>query len=206
MIATAARLDESRRTGVAIYTGNAHGWQDDNFVRADRIELFQNDKRMIATGRVESALYNMKRENGGKSEMVPCFVNANKMTYSDGERMIRYEIGVKALQVDDRIEASTIEVYLEKESSGVNKMIADGDVVMTQPGRKAVGDHLVYTAADENAVLTGKNARVDDKEKGTIMGSQLTFNKRDDKISVENQRGAGRVRSTHRLISNRESR
>jgi lipopolysaccharide export system protein LptA len=70
---------------------------------------------------------------------------------------------------------------------------------MTQPGRRATGDHMTYTAEDGRAVLTGKSARVEDAEKGATMGAQLTFYSRDDKITVENQQSTGRVRSTHRL-------
>jgi lipopolysaccharide export system protein LptA len=84
-------------------------------------------------------------------------------------------------------------------------MMAVGNVVLNQPGRRGTGDHLDYTSRDGRAVLTGKTARVDDAEKGSTMGTQLTFYSRDDKISVENQQGAGRVKSTHRLTKSKEN-
>ena len=37
------------QTGVAIYTGNARAWQDDNFVRADKLTIYVNDKKMEAS-------------------------------------------------------------------------------------------------------------------------------------------------------------
>src|ERR671926_984921 len=48
-------------TGVGIYTGNARAWQDDNFVKADRIVLHRDQKRMEADGSVQSALYQARR-------------------------------------------------------------------------------------------------------------------------------------------------
>ena len=54
---TAARADARNADGVAVYTENARGWQDDNFVKADRIELYKDEKRMAAFGNVDSALY-----------------------------------------------------------------------------------------------------------------------------------------------------
>jgi lipopolysaccharide export system protein LptA len=203
---TAERADARNDEGIAIYTGNARGWQDDNFVKGDRIELYQDDKRMVAIGNVESALYQAKQETApGKREIVPGFATAERMNYSDTDRLVHYEGNVKARQGTDRIEATKVDVYLQKETNEVDHMLADGNVVLTQPQRRGVGDHLVYTASDGRAVLTGKSARVDDAEQGSTMGTELTFYSRDDRIQVENKQGTGRVRSTHRLTKSREN-
>jgi lipopolysaccharide export system protein LptA len=197
---TAERAEARNLEGVAIYIGNARGWQDDNFVKGDRIELYEKDKRMVAAGHVESALYTARREvEEGKREVVPGFATADRMTYLDTDRVVRYDGHVRARQGTDRIEASSVEVYLKKETNEVDRLMAEGNVLMTQPGRRGTGDRLAYTSEDGRAVLTGKVARIDDVEKGTTMGSELTFYSRDDKITVENQQGTGRVRSTHRL-------
>ena len=126
-------------------------------------------------------------------------MTADRMTYSDLDRLVHYDGQVKARQGTDRLEASSVDVYLKKEANEVDRLMAEGSVVMTQPGRRAVGDHLTYAAEDGRAVLTGKSARVDDVDKGATMGSQLTFYSRDDKITVENRQGIGRVRTTHRM-------
>jgi lipopolysaccharide export system protein LptA len=197
---TAERADARNKEGVTVYTNHARGWQDDNFVKADRIELRQTDKRMVATGNVESTLYSVKGEQaGGKREMVPGFASAERMTYSDADRLIHYDGNVKARQGTDRIEASFIDVYLQKETNEVDRMMAEGNVALTQPGRRGTGDKLTYTSADGRAVLSGIAARVVVREYGSTMGAQLTFYSRDDKIFVDNQQGTGRVRSTHRL-------
>ncbi len=197
---TADRADARNKDSFAVYTGNARGWQDDNFVKGDRIELYQKEKRMVAIGNVESALYETKQETEeGQSEKVPVFASAKRMTYSDTDRVVHYDGGVKARQGTDRIDAEVIDVYLMKETNEVERMTAEGNVVMTQPGRKGTGDHLLYIAENESAVLTGRAARVDDDEKGAVMGAELTLYKRDDRILVQNQQGTGRVRSTHRL-------
>lgn len=197
---TAARADARNADGVAVYTENARGWQDDNFVKADRIELYKEDKRMAAIGNVDSALYQTKRETSpGKREAVPGFAQSDRMSYSDEARLVHYEGNVKARQGEDHIEGSKVDVYLMEDSNEVDHLNAEGSVVLTQPGRRGVGDKLVYTASDGRAVLSGKTARVDDVEKGSTMGSQLTFYSRDDRVFVENQQGTGRVRSSHRL-------
>ncbi|HJZ69596.1 MAG TPA: LPS export ABC transporter periplasmic protein LptC, partial [Blastocatellia bacterium] len=117
---TAERAD-AKTEGVAVYIGSARGWQDDNFVKADRIELYQDDKRMVAIGHVESALYQAKRETSpGKREIVPGFATAEKMTYSDIERKVHYEGEVKARQGTDRIDASVVDVYLKQETNEID--------------------------------------------------------------------------------------
>lgn len=200
ILITAEKGDARNAEGLAVYTGNARGWQDDNFVKADRIELYQNDKKMIATGKVESALYQVKKETPqSKGEVVPGFATADRMTYSDNDRLIHYDGTVKARQGTDNIEASAVDVHLMKETNEVERMIAEGNVAMAQPGRRGTGDKMIYTSEDGRAILTGKNARVEDAEKGTTTGAQLTFYSRDDKVIVENQQGTGRVKSTHRL-------
>ena len=201
---TAERADARNQEGAAIYTGNARGWQDDNFVKAERIELFEKDRRMVATGKVESALYQMKKDAQKKTEeSVPGFATADRMTYSDTERLVHYDGSVKARQGTEQIEAAAVDVYLMKESNEVERMTAAGNVALAQPGRRGTGDRLVYTSADGRAVLTGKNARIEDAEKGSTIGSELTFYSRDDKVVVDNQQGTGRVRSTHRLTKSK---
>ena len=197
---TADRADGRNAEGIAIYTGNARGWQDDNFVKADRIELYQKEKRMVAVNNVESALYTTKREGpGAKKETIPGMATAKRMVYSDETRLVQYEGDVKARQGSDRLEAQKVDVFLRKESNEVERMIAEGSVILVQPGKRGTGDRLVYTSDDEIAVLTGKVARVESAEHGTTMGTELTLNNRDDTILVQNRQGAGRVRSTHRL-------
>ena len=201
---TSSRADARNAEGVAVYTENARGWQDDNFVKADRIELYKEDKRMVAIGNVDSALYQGKRETSpGKREVVPGFASAERMTYSDEARLVHYEGNVKARQGEDHIQGSVVDVYLMQETNEVDHINAEGNVVLIQPGRRGVGDKLAYTGSDGRAVLSGKTARVDDAEKGSTMGSQLTFYSRDDRVFVENQQGTGRVRSSHRLTKNK---
>jgi lipopolysaccharide export system protein LptA len=94
------------------------------------------------------------------------------------------------------------DVYLLKDSSEVDKTIAQRDVVLTQPNRKATGDWIQYTTADEVAILKGNPAKVDDVEKGSTQGGRLTVYMRDGRVIADDTRGAqspARVRSTHKV-------
>lgn len=199
---TAERL-EARQDGggVAVYTGQARAWQDDNYVRGDRITLYNADRRMQVEGRVESGLYQVQRKDDkGNVALVPVFTTADRMAYADSERKVHYEGGVLSRQAPDEMRSDAQDVWLTSgEQATVDRMIATGAVVLTEPGRTARGERLVYTGSDRKAVLTGANARVEDAEQGSTTGEELTFYLGGERIRVAGRQGAGRVKSTHRV-------
>jgi lipopolysaccharide export system protein LptA len=115
---------------------------------------------------------------------------------------LHYEGDVDIRQGTDRLTSGVADVYLLKESSEVEKTIAERDVVLTQPNRKGVGDWVQYTSVDEVAVLKGNPARVEDTEKGSTEGNRLTVYMRDGRVIADDVRGAqapGRIKSTHKI-------
>jgi LPS export ABC transporter protein LptC/lipopolysaccharide transport protein LptA len=189
-------------SGQAIYSGNARAWQDDNFVRGDKLTIYVNDKRMEASGHVQTTIYNSKRRVENNAAVVPVFAAADSMFYSDSDRTIHYEGNVDIKQGTDRLTGGVADVYLAKETNEMEKTIAQKNVVLTQPNRKGSGDWVEYTAANEVAVLKGNPARVDDVEQGNTQGNRLTLSVRDGKVTADDPRGPlspGRVRSTHKI-------
>jgi lipopolysaccharide export system protein LptA len=140
-------------SGQAIYTGNARAWQDDNYVRGDKLTIYVNDKRMEASGHVQTAIYNAKRRVENNQATVPVFAAADSMFYTDPDRTIHYEGNVDIKQGTDRLTSGVADVYLLKDTNEMEKTIAQRDVVMTQPNRKGTGDWVEYTSANEIAVL-----------------------------------------------------
>jgi LPS export ABC transporter protein LptC len=191
------------QAGVAIYTSNARAWQDDNYVRADKLTIYVNEKKMEATGRVQSAVYNARRRvEGASSSTVPVFAAADSMFYSEANRLLHYETNVDIRTATDRVTSGEADVYLFRDTSEVEKTIAQHNVVLTQPNRKAIGDWMQYTTTDEVAVLKGNPARVEDGEKGSTEGGRLTVYVREGRVIADDVRGpqsSGRVRSTHKV-------
>jgi LPS export ABC transporter protein LptC len=201
----ADRAEINHDSGVAIYTGNGRMWQDDNFVRGDVITLYREDKRMDARGRVQSTLYQAKQKTGNTMNVVPVFATAEYMRYSDPDRLLHYETTVDIKQGTDRMTSAIADVYLQKDANELDKMIAERDVVLIQPGKRGTGDWCQYTAVDEVAVLKGNPAHVDDAEQGTTEGNRLTMYRRENRVVVDDTRGSqspGRVRSTHKVNKN----
>jgi lipopolysaccharide export system protein LptA len=74
-------------------------------------------------------------------------------------------------------------------AGSVERMVASGHIDLEQPGRRATGEQVVYTASDGMFVLTGTSAvlpKVTDDQRGTVMGTSLRFHSGDDNIVVSN--------------------
>jgi len=84
----------------------------------------------------------------------------------------------------------------------VDHMIAVGAVEIEQPGKKATGERLVYTASDRMFVLTGTKSvppKMVDDVQGTVTGASLRFMSGDDSVEVLSGDGSERVRTVTRL-------
>jgi lipopolysaccharide export system protein LptA len=128
----------------------------------------------------------------------PIAITASKLTYADSERRVHYEAGVVAKSADFTASAKTLDAYLLPRSQTsanqslahpgqLDRMVAQGDVVIVQPKRRAEGQKLVYTAADDKFVLTGGPPSIFDAEQGKITGVSLTFFRGDDRVLVEGE-------------------
>jgi lipopolysaccharide export system protein LptA len=94
-------------------------------------------------------------------------------------------------------------------AGSVERMVASGHIDMEQPGRRATGEQLVYTASDGLFVLTGTPAvlpKVVDDQRGTVTGTSLRFHSGDDNVLVSNggENGAGQRVRTETRVKNKQ--
>jgi lipopolysaccharide export system protein LptA len=74
-------------------------------------------------------------------------------------------------------------------AGSVERMVASGHIDLEQPGRRATGEQVVYTASDGMFVLTGTPTalpKVTDDQRGTVTGTSLRFHSGDDNVVVSN--------------------
>jgi len=142
---------------------------------------------------------------GTREQSGPIAITALKMTYTDSERKVHYEGGVMAKGSDFSASSKTADAYLvartqtsaNQSAAGpgqLDRMVADGNVRVQQPNRRAEAEKLVYTAADDKFVLTGGPPSIFDAEHGKITGVSLTFFRRDDRVLVEGEASTAVVR------------
>jgi lipopolysaccharide export system protein LptA len=212
---TAQHMTGQKQPGVAHYTGNVRLWQTDNMVRAPKID-FDNEKRsMVAESDPSQTVSSLFVQQGQDGKLAPVDVTSSKLTYVDEERRARFTGNVFAKSASNTIAAKQIDVYLKPADpaikseaaqqpgpqkkamipgsngpSQIDHMVAVGNVVVTEPNRRAVGDRIVYTADDGKYYLTGKSPSIFDAEHGTVWGDSLTFYSHDDRVLVESKRSS----------------
>ena len=151
-----------------------------------------------------------KQKSGIKAERSavpsPIAITGRQLTYVDAERKAHYDGGVVAKGADFTASADVTDLYLAarkqlSDQSGVqpgqlDRMVAQGHVVIQQPNRRAEGQTLVYTASDDKFVLTGGPPSIFDAERGKITGVSLTLFRHDDRVLVEGDNTSPTVTQT----------
>ena len=192
----------------ATYKGTARLWQNANMIEAPTIDFEKNQRTLSAnadaTQKVSTVL--IATSNSGKA--TPVNVTAAHLVYRDSERKAHYDGGVTVRSSDMTITSNQMDVYLipagvppaaakigtaearlpspsQTTPAQLDKIIASGSVLITQPNRRATGNQLTYTASDDKFVLTGGPPSIFDAEHGKITGVSLTLFRHDDRVVVE---------------------
>ena len=205
---TADRAALHHATNTSVFYGSvakpARMWQGDNSVLAPVLELIRNPETLKAyaegTGAAPVINANLNAVMGPNHQPSLVRVHSETLVYSDAERRGDFRGSVMAENRDGTIRADEAQFYLTpapKAPAGavrqpvpqtqLDRIVAAGRVLVTQPGRKGLGDKLVYTADDGKYVLTGtpqSPPRIVDQAKGTTTGSRLIFNSQDDSVVV----------------------
>jgi lipopolysaccharide export system protein LptA len=165
-----------------------------------------------------------------KSSKAPSLVHiaSRVMVYSDLTRQVELTGKVRVEDSDGVMTADQALVYLTPAADGarqpkpvsapqngflggqVERIVATGNVQVDQPGRRAEGQQLVYTADDKTFVMTGTKSappkmisegRGTDTP-GTVAGTSLRFRSGDDSVLVtggDGQTGPQRVKTETRV-------
>jgi lipopolysaccharide export system protein LptA len=219
---TSHSMTARRSSGIAVYTGNARLWQNSNIVEAPIIEFDRDHRSLIAHGTpngkhegaaAESAVNSAQPvatllvQVDKKGNVTPIHVTSAHLTYADADRKIFLDGGVTAKGSGATITSREMTVYLLPRSQSqaktgigtpgqIERMIAQDEVVITQPTRHGEGGRLVYTAADDRFVLTGNSPSIFDAERGKTTGDSLTFFRQDDRVLVEGRQTSPAVTRT----------
>lgn len=195
-----------RANGVSTFFGaggtDARMWQGSNSILAPVLELTRNPATLKAHGTTHSSgtvvEANLASAKGSQREPEVVRIRSRTLLYSDVNRKGDFRGDVTAQDAAGVIHADEAQVYLTPASAPgepqqahkkaeLDRIVAAGHVVLTQPGRKGIGEKLVYTAADGRYVLTGSPGnppRIEDTAKGTTTGATLIFNSQNDSVVV----------------------
>jgi LPS export ABC transporter protein LptC/lipopolysaccharide transport protein LptA len=193
---TADSAEFNHRDEIGLYRGNARAWQENNFIRAETLQLNQKAQRIDGNGKVQSLLANAKQSK----KDVPVFASSDKFGYSDESKALRYEGNVEIRQGTDRVVAGIADVYLDDKNE-VKQTVFQNNVVITQPKRRATGDFAQYTASTEDFVVRGNPATIVDSEQGSTSGGEISMNAKTKEFSSETKKpnAGGRTRTVYKI-------
>ena len=220
---TSRSMTAHRSSAIALYTGDARLWQNANIVEAPTLQFDRDHRSLLAQGSLQTSMQASAKDGAPQpvstvlvqvdktGKVTPVHITSAHLTYTDLERKVFLDGGVTAKTADTTMTAQQMTVFLlpqgqlkNKTGSGpgpgmpgqVDRIIAENNVVITQPARHAAGEKLVYTAADDKFVLTGGPPSIFDAERGKITGDSLTFYRHDDRVLVEGRETAPAVTKT----------
>ena len=194
------------------YEGHVRAWQGADVVEATSLDYNGKERRLSsgsgvvtshlapasgipATGILGSSTLSGPASSGPgaagrkKEQSHPLTVRADHLDFFDEGRKASYRGNVELETESTKLRADRLDVYFQAESapggSEVERAVADGHVRVTQPGRRATGDHLEYEAAAGRIVMKGGSPALYDEARSFTTGQRLTFFIHDDKLLVD---------------------
>jgi lipopolysaccharide export system protein LptA len=204
---TARAMTAHNNAAVALYTGDARLWQDANLIQAPSIEFDRNRRSVLATGTPAQSVSTVLVQVEKSGKVTPVKITSSRLSYVDSERRAHFEGAVQAQSADLTITSDEMDVFLQPRvqpspnealaaSRNIDHIFAREHVVVTQPGRRATGNQLVYTSSDDKFVLSGGSPSIFDAEHGKITGVSLTLFRHDDRVLVEGNNTSPTVTQT----------
>jgi lipopolysaccharide export system protein LptA len=218
---TAQNMSARTNPAIATYTGNARLWQNANVIEAPSIQFLKEQRTVIADAKGDQPVSTVLVGTDKKGNATPVTVTSAHFVYKDSDRKAHFEGGVTVRGTDLTIAAKQMDVFLAQAAtksadarapspvqnqatggtpvapqSKLDKIIASGSVVITEPNRRATGENLTYTASDDKFVLTGGPPSIFDAEHGKITAVSLTLFRRDGRVVVEGDKGSPAVTET----------
>jgi lipopolysaccharide export system protein LptA len=208
---TAHTMTAHSGPAVALYTGDARLWQNANVIQAPSIQFDRNHRSVVAQGSPTQPVSTLLVQIEKSGKVTPVKITSDRLTYTDSERKAHFEEAVQAKGADLTITSRVMDVFLQPrdqttsnqpitgggEGNGkIDHIVASGQVMILQPGRRATGDQLVYTTSDDKFVLAGGSPSIFDAEQGKITGVSLTLFRHDGRVVVEGNNTSPTVTQT----------
>jgi lipopolysaccharide export system protein LptA len=193
---TAASMIARKSNDIAHYSGGARIWQGANIVDASTIDFDRNARTVTATGQPGRPVSTVFVEQSQNGKQTPVNVTGSRLTYADSQRQAKFEGGVVLRSAEGTVTAEHLTVFLQprgqiaantaaKAASELDHVVAEGNVVIQQQGRRGTGRTLTYLARDGSFTLAGNSPSIFDAEHGKVTGDSLTFFSHDDRVLVE---------------------
>ncbi len=160
----AARLESTQAGGHLVFSGGVRGWQGDQNLSAERVDVDEPEQRLTAEDGVTTRLPR-SGDRAALREADFVQIGADSLVYEDPSRLAVYTGRVRVGIAEGWVEAERLEVELGPTGEGIREIRASEEVRIEfrqsgedEPPRLVSGtaDRLVYTPADETILLFGQ--------------------------------------------------
>lgn len=176
----------------ATYSGNATLWQDKTTIKASEIIIEEKSGNLTATGGVTTFfIFDETDAKTGEKKPVESTGKAEAFTYNDAKRLATYTGKAQIQGAQGNVSGDRILLFLKPTGNELERAEAfgaAGSVVVREGPRIAKGDHLTYTAADDNYLMMGRPVEVIEEKKGSCsvtLGATVRFSRASESARVE---------------------
>ena len=195
----ADRVFAERRDQRVHYEGHVRAWHGADVIESSSLDYIGKERRVSSGSSVLTSHLAAAADVPGTSSSPtpgssrrgahPLTIRADHLEFFDEGRKADYRGNVELHTESTTLRSDRMDVFFSSASaaggSQVEHVVADGHVRVTQPQRRATGDHADYQAAPGKIVMQGGSPSLYDEEKGFTTGQSLTFFIRDDRLSVD---------------------
>jgi lipopolysaccharide export system protein LptA len=132
-----------------------------------------------------------KGARGADQGALPIEITADRLSADNARNSVTFEGAVRAKQGDVSLDADRIFAEYSKAAGAVEKIVAEGNVRVSQAGRTATASRAVFYNLEQRIVLTGNTVLT--QGENTLKGETLTIYLRENRSVVSGGEGGGRV-------------
>ena len=202
----ADRVRAERESQFVRYEGHVRAWNGYDVVESPSLDIYRKQQRVVSGSRVVSIHMQPGPPRSGApapggvrpgaapggSDLVT--IRADRLEYLNEGREASYRGQVEVETGDTTLKGDRVDVYFSSLPAGpeapagaaqIERAVATGHVTVTQPARRATGEHVEYFAGLGKVVMTGGPPTLYDQQNGFTTGRSLTFFIRDDSLFVD---------------------
>ncbi len=162
-------------------------WQGSNLIESDRLDVNEAERSLQALGNVTTrGVSSSDTTEGGGTHLV--WVRAARLRYTEGGRLAEYRGGVELIHDTSYLEAAELDVYLADQGSGIDRVLARGDVHTVYADVLGEAQRAEYRPAERYLRLwtPGGSARARRRDGSEALnGQELSFGGSSGRITVK---------------------
>ena len=117
-------------------------------------------------------------------QKVPVVITARQAEFNNKERKAVYKGSVKVVRGKSIMYSDQLEAFWDRDGKQLDHIVATGNVVVLQEGKKITAEKGVYYEAQQKVVLTGNP--VSREGENMVKGSRMTYFFNEERVVVEN--------------------